>query len=166
MPKLSKPTAGNETPHPLKDKLVGEDDIDITALTPAATSLGGAIDPDMDPSALIARGLKKAGEGDVLNDKEREAIKPYIALFSELMSNPAFRNNLIAMQKILDKRDKKEEDAPPGREKQVKKLKKKFDDPGAPYAIAWAQHNKHGKPKPKTESIKQELYRALAKYKK
>ena len=39
-----------------------------------------------------------------------------------------------------------EEKAPPGREKQVKKLKKKFDDPGAPYAIAWAQHNKHGKP--------------------
>lgn len=39
------------------------------------------------------------------------------------------------------------EDAPPGREKQVKALKKKFDDPGAPYAIAWAQHNKHGKPK-------------------
>jgi hypothetical protein len=39
--------------------------------------------------------------------------------------------------------------APPGREKQVKKLKKKFDDPGAPYAIAWAQHNKHGKPKKK-----------------
>jgi len=38
------------------------------------------------------------------------------------------------------------EKAPPGREKQVKKLKKKFDDPGAPYAIAWAQHNKHGKP--------------------
>jgi len=39
--------------------------------------------------------------------------------------------------------------APPGREKQVKKLKKKFDDPGAAYAIAWAQHNKHGKPKKK-----------------
>ena len=34
------------------------------------------------------------------------------------------------------------EKAPPGREKQVKALKKKFDDPGAPYAIAWAQHNK------------------------
>ena len=42
--------------------------------------------------------------------------------------------------------------APPGREKQVKALKKKFDDKGAPYAIAWAQHNKHGKPK-KKESI-------------
>lgn len=39
-----------------------------------------------------------------------------------------------------------DEKAPPGREKQVKKLKKKFDDSSAPYAIAWAQHNKHGKP--------------------
>jgi hypothetical protein len=45
------------------------------------------------------------------------------------------------------KSGKLNDDAPPGREKQVKKLKKKFDDPGAPYAIAWAQHNKHGKPK-------------------
>ena len=33
--------------------------------------------------------------------------------------------------------------APPGREKQVKALKKKFpNDPAAPYKIAWAQHNK------------------------
>jgi len=35
------------------------------------------------------------------------------------------------------------EEAPPGREKQVKALKKKFpNDPEAPYKIAWAQHNK------------------------
>ena len=34
-------------------------------------------------------------------------------------------------------------EAPPGREKQVKALKKKFpNDPAAPYKIAWAQHNK------------------------
>ena len=45
------------------------------------------------------------------------------------------------------KMKKKQEDAPPGREKQVKSLKKEFpDDEGAPYAIAWAQHNKHGRP--------------------
>ena len=37
------------------------------------------------------------------------------------------------------------EEAPPGREKQVKALKKKFGKSGA-YALAWAQHNKHGKP--------------------
>jgi len=35
------------------------------------------------------------------------------------------------------------EKAPPGREDQVKALKKKFpDNPGAAYAIAWSQHNK------------------------
>ena len=43
------------------------------------------------------------------------------------------------------------EEAPPGREKQVKKLKKKFGKSGA-YAIAWAQHNKHGKPDKKKQS--------------
>jgi hypothetical protein len=65
----------------------------------------------------------------------------------------------------------KNEDAPPGREKQVKALKKKFDDPGAPYAIAWSQHNKHGKPKNRstqtasvdTSDIKNRLYDALNK---
>ena len=42
------------------------------------------------------------------------------------------------------------EKAPPGREKQVKALKKKFGKSGA-YALAWAQHNKHGKPKKEAE---------------
>jgi nicotinic acid mononucleotide adenylyltransferase len=41
-----------------------------------------------------------------------------------------------------DEENAVDEVAPPGREKQVKALKKKFDNPGAPYAIAWAQHNK------------------------
>ncbi len=54
--------------------------------------------------------------------------------------------------------------APPGREKQVKKLKKKFDDPGAPYAIAWAQHNKHGKPKKKESHEKGPSDMGMNKY--
>tara|TARA_B100000497_G_C7454602_1_gene281459 strand:+ start:180 stop:521 length:342 start_codon:yes stop_codon:yes gene_type:complete len=41
--------------------------------------------------------------------------------------------------------NKANEKAPPGREHQVKSLKKKFGKSGA-YALAWAQHNKHGKP--------------------
>jgi hypothetical protein len=66
-------------------------------------------------------------------------------------TNNGFANGGIGMQKRMKTKKKRraQEDAPPGREKQVKKLKKKFDDPGAPYAIAWAQHNKHGKPKKK-----------------
>jgi len=46
-------------------------------------------------------------------------------------------------EKMLKKYKKTKEAAPPGRERQVKALKKEFpDDEGAPYAIAWAQHNK------------------------
>ena len=46
-------------------------------------------------------------------------------------------------EKMLKKYKRTKEEAPPGRERQVKALKKEFpDDEGAPYAIAWAQHNK------------------------
>ena len=38
--------------------------------------------------------------------------------------------------------------SPPGREKQVEKLKQKYGaDSDVPFKIAWAQHNKHGVPK-------------------
>jgi len=57
------------------------------------------------------------------------------------------------MIKRIDKEMKKrglEEDAPPGREKQVKALKKKVGTEKA-YAFAWAQHNKHGLPEESVE---------------
>lgn len=83
------------------EESVSEDNVDIMALTPAATTVGGALDPDMDPSALVARGLQKASEGKPLSQDEREEIKPYVALFTELLTNPAYRNNIISMQKAL-----------------------------------------------------------------
>ena len=43
-----------------------------------------------------------------------------------------------------------QEEAPPGREHQVKSLKKKVGEKKA-YAFAWAQHNKHGLPDTKEE---------------
>ena len=48
--------------------------------------------------------------------------------------------------------NKANEKAPPGREKQVKALKKKFGKSGA-YALAWAQHNKHGKPQKEAAGV-------------
>ena len=57
------------------------------------------------------------------------------------------RVNEVEKEIAKENRKNTDEVAPPGREKQVKKLKGKFKDKGAPYAIAWAQHNKHGKPK-------------------
>ena len=56
--------------------------------------------------------------------------------------------SLQFMIKRIGKEMKKrglEEKAPPGREKQVKALKKKVGTDKA-YAFAWAQHNKHGLP--------------------
>ena len=61
------------------------------------------------------------------------------------------RVNEIEKEIAKLQRKNTDEVAPPGREKQVKKLKGKFKDKGAPYAIAWAQHNKHGKPKKEAE---------------
>jgi nicotinic acid mononucleotide adenylyltransferase len=59
--------------------------------------------------------------------------------------------DVIEACKMGKKKRRSNEDAPPGRERQVKALKKEFpDDEGAPYAIAWAQHNKSGKPKRKS----------------
>ena len=56
-------------------------------------------------------------------------------------------------EKMLKKYKKTDEEAPPGREDQVKALKKEFpDDEGAPYAIAWAQHNKKKKKTNESES--------------
>ena len=48
------------------------------------------------------------------------------------------------------------EEAPPGREKQVKALKKKVGTDKA-YAFAWAQHNKHGKPSKEEEVVSKEV---------
>jgi hypothetical protein len=109
-PKMSKPSNTGEQPHPLKDKLVGEDDIDVLALTPSASSVGGAINPEVDDAPLIARGLKKAANGEILEKNEREAIRPYVGLMAELMTNPAFRSNIISMQKVLDKSKNKDKD--------------------------------------------------------
>jgi hypothetical protein len=61
------------------------------------------------------------------------------------------RVNEVEKEIAKENRKNTDEVAPPGREKQVKKLKGKFKDKGAPYAIAWAQHNKHGKPKKEAE---------------
>ena len=63
----------------------------------------------------------------------------------------AKRVNEVEKEIAKEQRKDTDEEAPPGREKQVKALKKKFKDKGAPYAIAWAQHNKHGKPKKEAE---------------
>ena len=73
-----------------------------------------------------------------------------MAIYKKLMDaglNPlkiqSYASMLSTYINLMDQ--KMPEVAPPGKEKVVKALKKKFDDPSAPYAIAWAQYNKEKK---------------------
>ena len=107
-----------------------------------------------------ALGDTEAPVGEILGFATRTPKRTSIKKKPEKFE-PTIRDKVAARRKAAASGDKNAwkskktlEKAPPGREKQVKKLKKKFDDPGAPYAIAWAQHNKHGKPK-KKESVQE-----------
>jgi len=130
------------TKHPLKDKLVGE-------ATPGEED---KFHTDLDD--LVHKTFGHSSDEEK-SDKDRIA---------------ELEKRVEALEAMLKG---KNEEAPPGREKQVKALKKEFpDDEGAPYAIAWAQHNKHGKPKKRkstqnssvdTSDIKNRLYDALNK---
>jgi hypothetical protein len=66
----------------------------------------GTADVDVDPevsAAIAARALDMAAEGKNLSNIEREALKGYVDLFKELISNPSFRSRLKDMKRILDK---------------------------------------------------------------
>jgi hypothetical protein len=89
------------------------------------------------------KGNNRANEAPIEQDKDNPIAKPYVDM-PEWKALHDMDDEII--QAYIKHKEVKEK-APPGREKQVKALKKKFKDKSAPYAIAWAQHNKHGKPK-------------------
>jgi hypothetical protein len=101
-------------------------------------------------SALIQRhaGIIQKHLDEIL---ERECRAEDVDTKPGMMKILKKRVNEIEKEIAKLQRKNTDEVAPPGREKQVKKLKGKFKDKGAPYAIAWAQHNKHGKPKKEAE---------------
>ena len=107
-PALSKPTRGGETPHPLKDKLVGEDDIDTNRLSAAISAIKSDLDSD-DPNILVARGLQKAVGGETLTPNERNALSPYVGLITKLLTEPRFRSSLVSMNRILKGQKPKEQ---------------------------------------------------------
>ena len=89
--------------------------------------------------------VKKEPKIKLSNKKEKVSINPKME--SKEMKRKSLINEL--RQKHL------QEKAPPGREDQVKALKSKVGKDSA-YAIAWAQHNKHGKPS-KEEVVSKEV---------
>lgn len=70
----------------------------------------GTADIDVDPeiSAIVAaRALDRAARGSNLSKIERDALKGYVELFKELISNPAFRSRLKDMMRLMKKKAKK-----------------------------------------------------------
>jgi len=92
------------------------------------------------------------GEDAKMGKQSDSTLKKMHKKFSSMdMSSPANKHMHKRIEKEMKRRGQVafpsgvDEVAPPGREKQVKALKKKVGTDKA-YAFAWAQHNKHGLP--------------------
>lgn len=73
------------------------------------TAIGTAdinVDPEVS-AAIAARALDMAAKGQNLSKIERDALKGYVELFKELISNPAFRSRLKDMNRLM-KRNRKD----------------------------------------------------------
>ncbi len=108
------------------DVMKGKNKVEVNPKL-AAESINHPIDPQKHRENVRKRKIEdraKSGQegSDIAQNKLKPTQKTDLPKFSE--------DNILEV-------------APPGREKQVKALKKKFpNDPEAPYKIAWAQHNK------------------------
>ena len=93
-----------------------------------------------------------------IEDEKKEKKEPKVKLSNKkekVTINPKMESKEMKRKSLINELRQKhlQEKAPPGREDQVKSLKSKVGKDGA-YAIAWAQHNKHGKPsKEKEEEV-------------
>ena len=133
-----------------KDKLAAAGLAGAMALGSGAAN--ARVSPDQDPGINRLTGKPNATQ---VAPPKATAPKGFSKEYLQKAADPnRFGRYFISVeraQELLDKMNGEVEEprvaekAPPGREKQVKALKKKFDDPGAPYAIAWAQHNKKKK---------------------
>lgn len=89
----------------MRDILQKLDEVDsLTAI--------GTADIDVDPeisAVMAARALDRAARGNNLSKTERDALKGYVELFKELISNPAFRSRLKDMMRLMKKKAKKDD---------------------------------------------------------
>lgn len=106
------------TKHPLKDKLVGEDDDD--GYVPLRTGVS-ALGIGDDPATLVTKGLIAAVQGEILTEPQREALQPYIGLFVTILKNPKLRSRLNAMKRIASG-----EEEPKKEPKEVESIKERL----------------------------------------
>jgi len=169
MPKKTKPTAGPEQEHPLRNKLVGEDD-DLRRGV-------NVLDLGDDPASLVTAGLINAVNGEVVPGAQREALKPYVGLFVTIMKNPKLLARLNTMKRIANTQDKAVDEKAVSKKQQkffgIVRAMQKGDMPkdGEAGKVAgdiskkdakdFASTKHKGLPKKATESIKDELLKLL-----
>ena len=161
---------GNESPHPARDKLVGEEDNDLRRGV-------NILDLGDDPASLVTAGLINAVQGETLPMAQREALKPYVGLFVTIMKNPRLLSRLNAMKRIVNNTDKEIDEKAVSKKQQqffgIVRAMQKGDMPkdGEAGKVAGDISKKDAKdfastkhknlPSKKTESIKNELYKLL-----
>jgi len=96
-----------------------------------------------------------------IEDEKKEKKEPKVKLSNKkekVTINPKMESKEMKRKSLINELRQKhlQEKAPPGREDQVKALKSKVGKDSA-YAIAWAQHNKHGKPSKEEEVVSKEV---------
>lgn len=151
IPSKSKPTSGHQSPHPFRGKLVGEGDMEADR----EAGIKWVDNPDWERLHNMDLDMVK----DFLGHKEditEGLTRQHFQLFANVLRDIENRdkredhaeflirvfkqdNEKFDVQRFLKAADLVTEKAPPGREKQVKALKGKVDNP---YAVAWASYNK------------------------
>jgi hypothetical protein len=96
MPKTSTPSTTGEQPHPLKDKLVGENDTDlIRGIQRTRKDVS-----DESSISMVKLALERAVEGQVLTPQQRDALGPYVDAMVKILSEPRFAtifDNIVKM---------------------------------------------------------------------
>ena len=151
MPSMSKPTSGNETPHPLKDKLVGEDQMQI-----GTEMLDIAETADFFSRAFYQawKANDRKSQKELLDNLQKSLDRAY-NIFQ--MGDD---KSVDTIERSLTKGEEK------SKEKYVKGMKKNKGDFEKRYgkdakAVMYATATKMAK----NESIKDMLYKALNDYK-
>jgi hypothetical protein len=93
--------AGIRKPQPTKQ--INElDQSDISKMLPGLMRTRSAVDEPVSPS-LTGMAFDKAGEGEMMTPKQREAIAPYAKALEKVLSNARLTGLFLNLLKIADK---------------------------------------------------------------
>lgn len=103
--KANAPGPGPETPHPARNKLVGEDE---TGLMRGIQRTRNDVD-DESSVAMVKLALENAVDGKVLTPQQRDALSPYVDALIKILSEPRFATVFDNIVKMANKDEETKE---------------------------------------------------------